>query len=237
MKTELENQSDKHSPTKSLEQRAREASEKIEGCIECVGDSVEFNKLAASVIILSALKEGESEQKFPDIGKDPLKFSGEVDRSIDAVRTRLSKAVGLQQKEVPDQTALVWRVDLSQLDSEYIWRNAQRQGLEKQIAALESERDQLKWEKEELRKQMEKSNEDWNVLLNETESKSVERIKNATPDISEMVNAFLAWPLPDSVCSDGCVTIKGYPRRSGTNLLTADEAKQMFEHVLKKVKQ
>ena len=54
----------------------------------------------------------------------------------------------------------------------------------------------------------------------------------------EMVDRFLAWPLPDSVCSDTCVTVKdygvaqGWPKRSGTSLLTANEARQMLDHVL-----
>jgi hypothetical protein len=54
----------------------------------------------------------------------------------------------------------------------------------------------------------------------------------------EMINRFLSWPLPDSVCSDLCVTqrdygkAQGWPKRVGTNLLTADEARQMLEYVL-----
>ena len=53
--------------------------------------------------------------------------------------------------------------------------------------------------------------------------------------LDEMVKRFLSWPLPDSVCSDFCVTVRDYkpPNRVGTNLLTADEARQMLEHVLK----
>lgn len=47
-----------------------------------------------------------------------------------------------------------------------------------------------------------------------------------------LVDAFLAWPLPESVCSDACVTERAAPHRIGTNLLTADEARQMFEHAL-----
>jgi hypothetical protein len=53
-------------------------------------------------------------------------------------------------------------------------------------------------------------------------------------DVSEMVNAFLAWPLPASVCCDHCAHIQGHPHRIGTSLLTADEARQMFEYVLNK---
>lgn len=55
--------------------------------------------------------------------------------------------------------------------------------------------------------------------------------------IEEMVNRFLQWRLPASVCSDLCVTDRTYAERypesrSGTNLLTADEARQMITHVL-----
>jgi hypothetical protein len=47
-----------------------------------------------------------------------------------------------------------------------------------------------------------------------------------------LVDRFLTWPLPESVCSDQCATMRGYPHRSGTNLLTADEARQMIEYLL-----
>lgn len=50
--------------------------------------------------------------------------------------------------------------------------------------------------------------------------------------LSLLVDRFLSWPLPGSVCSDLCATQRGYPNRIGTNLLTADEAEQMFRHVL-----
>jgi hypothetical protein len=50
--------------------------------------------------------------------------------------------------------------------------------------------------------------------------------------LAALVNRFLAWKLPDSVCSDQCANIPGYPNRSGTNLLTADEARQMIEYLL-----
>ena len=48
----------------------------------------------------------------------------------------------------------------------------------------------------------------------------------------DMVNRFLSWPLPESVCADLCATKQGYPHRIGTTLLTADEARQMLEHVM-----
>jgi len=52
----------------------------------------------------------------------------------------------------------------------------------------------------------------------------------------EMVNRFLTWKLPAGFSPDGGVTfrrdlsIKDWP--SGTNLLTAEQAKAMLEHVL-----
>jgi hypothetical protein len=49
--------------------------------------------------------------------------------------------------------------------------------------------------------------------------------------IDKMVDDFLRWPLPDSVCADGCATKQG-PNRVGTNLLSAIEAKEMFRAVV-----
>ena len=52
-------------------------------------------------------------------------------------------------------------------------------------------------------------------------------------DIKTMVDRFLAWRLPRTVCSDLCVTDANYQHpRFGTDLLTASEARQMIEHVL-----
>jgi hypothetical protein len=59
----------------------------------------------------------------------------------------------------------------------------------------------------------------------------------AKSKIEAMVNVFLAWPLPSTVCPDRCVLDRDYPHRIGTNLLTAVEAKQMFEYVLAKVQE
>jgi len=49
--------------------------------------------------------------------------------------------------------------------------------------------------------------------------------KNKT-SIDNLVNKFLSWPLPKSVRPDGDPSGERY----GTNLLTADEAAQMFEY-------
>lgn len=51
------------------------------------------------------------------------------------------------------------------------------------------------------------------------------------PMLDKMVDRFLAWPLPFSVCAD-LVATKQSEGRIGTNLLTAIEARQMLEHVL-----
>ena len=51
-------------------------------------------------------------------------------------------------------------------------------------------------------------------------------------EMEELVNKFLSWPLPLSVCSDSCVTMMDYPTRWGTNLLTATETEQMLNYVV-----
>lgn len=51
--------------------------------------------------------------------------------------------------------------------------------------------------------------------------------------IADMINAFLRWPLPKSVRSDGCCTMSGYPHpRYGTNLMSLPEAMQMMQEVV-----
>ncbi|WP_435607677.1 NUMOD4 domain-containing protein [Pseudomonas knackmussii] len=52
------------------------------------------------------------------------------------------------------------------------------------------------------------------------------------PDIDTLVNRFLSWQLPDEVCADPCASMPGYAYRTGTNLLTAEQARTMFVHVL-----
>jgi hypothetical protein len=50
----------------------------------------------------------------------------------------------------------------------------------------------------------------------------------------EMIDRFLNWKLPDSVCVDGICAKPGSFSyyRMGTNLLTHAEAEQMLEYVL-----
>ena len=53
------------------------------------------------------------------------------------------------------------------------------------------------------------------------------------PKMKALVDRFLTWPLPQTVAADRCATDNTYPHpRSGTNLLTADEAEAMLVYVL-----
>ncbi len=80
------------------------------------------------------------------------------------------------------------------------------------------------------------------LRIGAAEIERLHRIAHAYPppfeyELHRLATRFLAWPLPDSVCSDLCVTDSKYHekwqhKRSGTNLLTEDEAKQMLRHVL-----
>lgn len=48
-----------------------------------------------------------------------------------------------------------------------------------------------------------------------------------------MVDRFLGWPLPKSVCADLCATDPYYQhQRYGTSLLNVHEARAMLEYVL-----
>ena len=50
--------------------------------------------------------------------------------------------------------------------------------------------------------------------------------------VSKLVDKFLSWKLPLSVCSDPCVTVAGYHYRRGTELLSAAEAREMILHLV-----
>ena len=79
-----------------------------------------------------------------------------------------------------------------------------------------------------------------------TQITAIVQIANAleernAPSIDKMVDRFLAWPLPDDFGPDGGISFKNEPDGRGfipswpvgTNLFTATQARQMFEHVLK----
>jgi hypothetical protein len=47
-----------------------------------------------------------------------------------------------------------------------------------------------------------------------------------------LVDRFLAWQVPDTVASDTCMSSYLCKGRSGTNIMTADEARQMLYYLL-----
>lgn len=60
-----------------------------------------------------------------------------------------------------------------------------------------------------------------------------EQIPERKLDLDTLAERFCATPLPTTVCADACATIPGYAHhRSGTNLLTIAEARQMLSAVL-----
>lgn len=64
-------------------------------------------------------------------------------------------------------------------------------------------------------------------------SNFLDNVGSRTPDINHMVDRFLAWPLPADFCPDGGISYNGKSSPIGTNLFTAEQARQMFEYVLK----
>lgn len=77
---------------------------------------------------LDALR-GEVERAWPDIGPDPLKGPREPG-ALEKAINRVEQAYVIQQKEVPDQTALVWRWDIGRLLMDWkrlrAWEKCQR---------------------------------------------------------------------------------------------------------------
>ena len=62
-----------------------------------------------------------------------------------------------------------------------------------------------------------------------------ERIPVSKPLIDQLADRFLACPLPETVKVDPCAMPEKVPyffERTGTNLLSATEARQVLEHVL-----
>jgi transcriptional regulator with XRE-family HTH domain len=51
-------------------------------------------------------------------------------------------------------------------------------------------------------------------------------------EYTDLVNNFLKWHLPKTLNPDMCVHDTNYPHRIGTNLMTADEAMQMFKYCI-----
>jgi len=56
---------------------------------------------------------------FPYIGQDPLKTG---QHNIEHALDRLRQGASVQQKEVPDQTMLAWRIDVDRVLVELTWR-------------------------------------------------------------------------------------------------------------------
>lgn len=64
-----------------------------------------------------------------------------------------------------------------------------------------------------------------------------DRLRAERPQMATLVDRFLSWPLPSTVCTDGYTHVPASVRRSdwtgsGTNLLSGVEAEAMLAHVL-----
>lgn len=81
----------------------------------------------------------------PDIGPDPLKLSQHEERVTYGSEyvARLTKAHAMQQPGVPDQTALVWRIDLSRVLSELIQTRVRERAHTKAVGEFLSELDAI----------------------------------------------------------------------------------------------
>jgi len=77
---------------------------------------------------------------WPNIGDDPLKVG---DMELSTAIQRMRTACDLQQAGVPDQTALVWRIDINRVLSELTLMTA-RWNLHKQNETGQAHREEHK---------------------------------------------------------------------------------------------
>jgi hypothetical protein len=119
-------------------------------------------------------------------------------------------------------------------------RALQRAGIEDKLTAAVEERDELQRIFDLQQTRMREATALWRaedpegraLVLPDLGDLLEWLMKRGEVDRQALVDRFLMWPLPESVCSDLCATNPNYPfPRSGTNLLTADEARQMFEYL------
>lgn len=67
--------------------------------------------------------------------------------------------------------------------------------------------------------------------MNESKPASAAQISQLSHAVNEMADSFLRWPLPLTVCTCLSTTVAGRSGRTGTELLTETEARQMFNEV------
>jgi len=114
----------------------------LEDALKKWADAGEALKLAAQAAELAAevaLAESEKLGEFvalPDIGVDPCQSPVAGYNREEAAIARLCLARDIQQKDVPDQTALVWRIDISRLHGAFILARARAGILEAELKRL-----------------------------------------------------------------------------------------------------
>jgi hypothetical protein len=79
---------------------------------------------------------------------------------------------------------------------------------------------------------------DWLTICGETDEARIAEGSSNPFDpktghaVADMINAFLKWPLPESVSVDACCLDTKAKHRVGTNMLTCPEAMQMIQEVV-----
>lgn len=121
-----------------LAQRISELRDQVRGEFHSHTENLRLKEqLAQAQGEVARLKAG-----FPDIGPDPLKLptvEWAEAATEDSTKKRLRDIYCKQQAGVPDQTALVWRIDLTRMMGKYVWRRAQGEQFQ---ACMERRREQ-----------------------------------------------------------------------------------------------
>lgn len=173
------------------------------------------------------------------------KRNGEL---VEELRIRERQLSASEQRvDVLQQTISDHVESYSRLEQRQITTQQQLAEAQDTIARLVGDRGAFRLERDQLQAKIdilaEQANENGSyiqTLLQEcheykatvtAQAEEIRRLRGEL-NIESLVNRFLSWPLPNSVCSDVCATQQGTQHRSGTTLLSATEAKQMLEHVL-----
>jgi uncharacterized coiled-coil protein SlyX len=120
------------------EQKAAKLMDKLSGngVVEWFSHGACLKEIAAALLDC----QKDTEHKWPDIGQDPLQM--EKRDSFEESFARLKSGLNKQQAGVPDQTALVWRVDISRVSDEVILQRARGESFMstmERVKTLESE--------------------------------------------------------------------------------------------------
>lgn len=168
-----------------------------------------------------------------DIAKANLSSNIEAARAVNEALLKLATPYGV----IVDGTAACIGLIKARVDHSYQdWANRLQAAVE-YGSAQTGEVTRLTEEVAKLNSDLNLCQQESSVRLHRIEELEAQATAPAYTDETTklLVDEFLKWPLPESVCVDPCAARSGESGRVGTNLLTAEEAGKMFEVVVRPI--